>query len=514
MEGQQSQSSRNHSLESILQDQTARPCNLPLQYLKDATNDFSEERVLGRGSFGVVYKGVLQNGQVIAVKRLGLLPGVQDKQFENEVYHLMRLKHENIVRFVGYCFETQNIYVEHEGKNLFAEKQHRLLCLEFLPNGSLDKYVSDESCGLDWKTRYKIIVGICHGLHHLHEEWQNSTPIIHLDLKPSNILLDDNMVPKIADFGISRLFDPEQTRAHTTTLQGSLGYMAPEYLNKGIITIMTDMFSLGVIILEIITGHKNYPDGTETSTQEFVEYFWDSNILDGSKEESSPADKVDDHIWKKSDLTFDQGKAVQISREHKEHGNYFGLTEERKNSPKDTLRIEILEQAERRDPQPGESSIFLALAVDTLRARMLYFENRVAFARILFPVDARVATDIAQVDGTLEFILASTHNQLPGTQWRTVDTNDTTFEMKEDNLFRMKALSKTVELGKRFFPRCSEVLSKFMDDETELVFLGRDTSVVKRRFHELQDVLRKAFYEDKDEFDRYSYSSSTSIREV
>ncbi|RLM91829.1 hypothetical protein C2845_PM08G02680 [Panicum miliaceum] len=204
-----------------------------------------------------------------------------------------------------------------------------------------------------------------------------------------------------------------------------------------------------------------------------------------------------------SDLTSDNRKAVQISKRLTKHGDYFGPTEDGKPSPKDRLCIEILEQAERRDPQLGEASVSLAIAGDCLRGKLLYLENRVALARILFPMEAKVAMDIAQVDGTMEFNLGSSGNLPTGIQRTTVDLNDTPFIMKEEHLTRMRALSKTVELGKRFFPRCSKVLDQIMDDETELASLGRDTSTEKkRRFHDLQDVLQKAFSEDKEENDR------------
>lgn len=212
-----------------------------------------------------------------------------------------------------------------------------------------------------------------------------------------------------------------------------------------------------------------------------------------------------------SDLTFDNRKAVQISKRLTKHGDYFGPTEDGKPSPKDRLCIEILEQAERRDPQLGEASVSLAIAGDSLRGKLLYLENRVALARILFPMEAKVAMDIAQVDGTMEFNLGSSGNLPTGIQRTTVDLNDTPFIMKEEHLTRMRALSKTVELGKRFFPRCSKVLDQIMDDEPELVSLGRDTSTEKkRRFHDLQDVLQKAFSEDKEENDRSARSSSSS----
>ncbi|CAN6201304.1 unnamed protein product [Urochloa humidicola] len=247
-------------LDSILQDGSSEPWNLPLEYLRKITNNFADDRLVGEGGFGKVYKGVLQNGTLVAVKKFGQLIklGIQERQFENEVYHLIRLKHPNIVRFIGYCYETRNECVQHNGKYIFAEMQQRFICLEYMPNGSLDRHLSDESSGHDWHTRYKIIKGICCGLHYLHEECQRqfSASIIHLDLKPANILLDDNMGPKVADFGLSRLFEDNKTHSCAAFPSGSFGYMAPEYFMGGIVTTKADVYNLGVIIMEIITGGK------------------------------------------------------------------------------------------------------------------------------------------------------------------------------------------------------------------------------------------------------------------
>ncbi|KAM0833331.1 hypothetical protein ACQ4PT_064322 [Festuca glaucescens] len=256
------------TLERKLQKQCSRPHEIPLQHLKEITDNFSDDRILGQGGFGVVYKGVQRNGEVVAVKKIksSFMPGMQ-RQFENEVCHLMMLKHPNVVRCKGYCYETRNECLEYNGKYVFAEIAERLLSLEYLPNGSLDKYISDESSGLDWSTRYKIIEGICAGLCHLHE--QNNKPIVHMDLKPANILLDDGMVPKITDFGLSRLLDQQQTIC-TKSCDGTFGYMAPEFLHGGTVTPKSDIFSLGVIIMEIVTGHRHNLDVTSTSSNDFI----------------------------------------------------------------------------------------------------------------------------------------------------------------------------------------------------------------------------------------------------
>ncbi|KAL6847342.1 hypothetical protein ACP4OV_023195 [Aristida adscensionis] len=289
------ESSRHNMLESIMKDKSLELQNLPLEDLRKITNNFSDEQLLGEGGFGKVYKGVIHNGDTIAVKKLtSTMPGINDRQFENEVSLLMRLKHPNIVQLVGYCSETDNILAWYNGKYVYAEKSERLLCLEYLPKGSLREHLSDESSGFDWDTRYKIIEGICYGLHYLHEEWNNNTPIIHMDLKPSNILLNDNMVPKITDFGLSRLFGVDQTRTITESCNGTLGYMAPEYLKGHVITKKLDIFSLGVIIIEIMTGHKDYPYETEAS-EEFIELVL-RNWIKRPEGPGYPSQKIDHYL--------------------------------------------------------------------------------------------------------------------------------------------------------------------------------------------------------------------------
>ncbi|XP_021277363.1 BTB/POZ domain and ankyrin repeat-containing protein NPR1-like [Herrania umbratica] len=222
-----------------------------------------------------------------------------------------------------------------------------------------------------------------------------------------------------------------------------------------------------------------------------------------------------------SDLTLDGRKAFQISKRLTRAADYYISTEEGKASPKDRLCVEILEQAERREPLLGEASFSLAMAGDDLRMKLLYLENRVGLAKLLFPMEAKVVMDIAQVDGTSEFTLASINsNRLNDAQRTTVDLNEAPFRIQEEHLNRLKALSRTVELGKRFFPRCSEVLNKIMDadDLSQLACGGNDTPeerlVKRRRYMELQDVLSKAFSEDKVEFDRSAISSSSSSKSI
>ncbi|TVU26068.1 hypothetical protein EJB05_28597, partial [Eragrostis curvula] len=257
-------------LEEQLQNPTASPISLPYWFLKDITGNFSTKQELGRGGFGVVYKGVLRSGQIIAVKKLFDSYLVKDDGFEKEVTNVMGMKHENIVRLVGYCAETRGEATKlPDGINVMAEIRKRLLCFEYLPNKSLDKYISEESSGLDWNKRHEIIKGICSGLHFLNRECH----IVHLDLKPENILMDATMRPKIADFGLSRLLGAQksQTIIHGS-IAGSLyyyasGYMAPEYF-RGVVSPQADIFSFGVVIIEIITGQKHdYPSSTALSLQ-------------------------------------------------------------------------------------------------------------------------------------------------------------------------------------------------------------------------------------------------------
>lgn len=228
--------------------------------IRAATNDFSEDNKLGHGGFGVVYKGTLADGREIAVKRLARDSSQGDKEFKNEVLLVARLQHRNLVRMLGFSLEGSE----------------RVLIYEFLPSESLDKYIFDPTKRtlLDWSKRYKIIKGIGKGLVYLHED--SRLKIIHRDMKASNVLLDAEMNPKIADFGMARLFQPEESQGDTSRIVGTYGYMAPEYAMHGLFSVKSDVFSFGVLVLEIVAGQKNQRFRIGESTEHLLSYAWKS----------------------------------------------------------------------------------------------------------------------------------------------------------------------------------------------------------------------------------------------
>ncbi|XP_030459488.2 cysteine-rich receptor-like protein kinase 10 [Syzygium oleosum] len=231
---------------------------ISLRKLKEATRDFSEEYKLGEGGFGSVYKGRLSDGQEIAVKRLSSSSAQGLEELKTEVLLVAKLLHRNLVRLLGFCLE----------------EDEKLLVYEFLPNGSLDKILFDQikRFSLEWERRYRIIVGIARGLLYLHEDSQ--LRIIHRDLKASNILLDENMNPKIADFGLAKLFFGSQTQGNTMRIAGTYGYMAPEYVQHGHFSTKSDVYSFGVLVLEIVTGRKNSSSLNPANLQSHAWQHW------------------------------------------------------------------------------------------------------------------------------------------------------------------------------------------------------------------------------------------------
>uniref|UniRef100_K3ZHR8 Uncharacterized protein n=1 Tax=Setaria italica TaxID=4555 RepID=K3ZHR8_SETIT len=206
----------------------------------EATCNFSENSKLGQGGFGPVYKGRFADGLEIAVKRLASHSGQGFTEFKNEIQLIAKLQHTNLVRLLGCCYQ----------------KQEKLLIYEYLPNKSLDFFIFDETrrALVDWNKRLAIIDGIAQGLLYLHKH--SRLRVIHRDLKASNILLDHEMNPKISDFGLAKIFGINDTERNTKRIVGTYGYMAPEYASEGLFSVKSDVFSFGVLILEIVSGQR------------------------------------------------------------------------------------------------------------------------------------------------------------------------------------------------------------------------------------------------------------------
>ncbi|KAB2095411.1 hypothetical protein ES319_A01G034900v1 [Gossypium barbadense] len=206
-----------------------------------ATNNFNHAKKLGQGGFGPVYRGTLDDGKEIAVKRLSKASGQGLEEFMNEVVVISKLQHRNLVRLLGCC----------------VEGEEKILVYEYMPNKSLDTFLFDpiKQNILDWRKRFNIIEGISRGLLYLHKD--SRLKVIHRDLKASNVLLDQELNPKIADFGMARIFGGDENQANTKRVVGTYGYMSPEYAIQGQFSEKSDVFSFGVLLLEIVSGRKN-----------------------------------------------------------------------------------------------------------------------------------------------------------------------------------------------------------------------------------------------------------------
>ncbi|CAD5188230.1 unnamed protein product [Musa acuminata subsp. malaccensis] len=231
--------------------------------LAAATRNFDPKQKLGEGGFGSVFKGRLEDGREVAVKRLGWGSRQGAREFMNEALLLSRVQHKNLVNLHGYC----------------AHANEKLLVYEYVPNESLDKLLFLEEEGnwkrmqLDWRRRFQVIAGVARGLLYLHEDAH--TTIIHRDIKASNILLDGGWVPKIADFGLARLFPEDQSNVKTRVV-GTNGYMAPEYVMRGSLSTKVDVFSFGVVVLELISGLKNsaFARISDPEASSLLEWAW------------------------------------------------------------------------------------------------------------------------------------------------------------------------------------------------------------------------------------------------
>lgn len=238
---------------ALLEYASGAPVQFTYKELQRSTKGFKEK--LGTGGFGAVYKGILTNRTVAAVKQLeGIEQG--EKQFRMEVATISSTHHLNLVRLIGFC----------------SEGRHRLLVYEFMKNGSLDHFlfVSEGQSEkiLNWEYRFNIALGTARGMTYLHEECRDC--IVHCDIKPENILLDENYAAKVSDFGLAKLINPKDHRYRTlTSVRGTRGYLAPEWLANLPITSKSDVYGYGMVLLEIVSGRRNFEVSAETRRQKF-----------------------------------------------------------------------------------------------------------------------------------------------------------------------------------------------------------------------------------------------------
>ncbi|XP_050269205.1 G-type lectin S-receptor-like serine/threonine-protein kinase At1g34300 [Quercus robur] len=238
---------------ALLEYASGAPVQFTYKDLQRSTKGFKEK--LGAGGFGSVYRGVLANKTVVAVKQLeGIEQG--EKQFRMEVATISSTHHLNLVRLIGFC----------------SEGRQRLLVYEFMKNGSLDNllFVAENQSErlLNWEFRFNIALGTAKGITYLHEECRDC--IVHCDIKPENILLDENYSAKVSDFGLAKLINPKDHRYRTlTSIRGTRGYLAPEWLANLPITSKSDVYSYGMVLLEIVSGRRNFEVSPETNRKKF-----------------------------------------------------------------------------------------------------------------------------------------------------------------------------------------------------------------------------------------------------
>ncbi|KAH9304395.1 hypothetical protein KI387_008799, partial [Taxus chinensis] len=245
--------SRPPSVENFLHG--GIPTRYSYRQIKRYTNNFADR--LGQGGFGTVYKGKLPNECLAAFKILDKSKHSRD-QFISEVATLGRIHHLHLVRLLGYCFEGSK----------------RALVYEYMVNGSLEKYIyGDDHFALDWKQLYSIAVGTARGIAYLHDECRSR--ILHCDIKPHNILLDANFSPKVADFGLAKLTDREETHVSLTGARGTPGYVAPEVWSKiyGPVSDRSDVYGYGMLLMEMVGGRKNF-DMRATRSSKFFYPEW------------------------------------------------------------------------------------------------------------------------------------------------------------------------------------------------------------------------------------------------
>ncbi|KAG6391194.1 hypothetical protein SASPL_148947 [Salvia splendens] len=246
-------------VESFLQsDNKLVPIRYSYSDIKKMTKNFEDK--LGQGGYGSVYKGKLRSGNLVAVKLLRDF-GANGQDFINEIATIGRIHHVNVVQLVGYC----------------AERSKRALIFDFMPNGSLDKYIfnREKAPSLNWDMKFKIAVEVARGIRYLHHGCD--IQILHFDIKPHNILLDDKFIPKISDFGLAKLCAANKEAVTLTAARGTIGYVAPELINRsiGAVSYKSDVYSFGMLLMEMVNLNKDLTRNNDESSKYFPNWIYD-----------------------------------------------------------------------------------------------------------------------------------------------------------------------------------------------------------------------------------------------
>ncbi|KAJ1292801.1 hypothetical protein BS78_01G017900 [Paspalum vaginatum] len=316
---------------ALLEYASGAPVQFSYRELHRSTKGFKEK--LGAGGFGAVYRGVLANRTVVAVKQLeGIEQG--EKQFRMEVATISSTHHLNLVRLIGFC----------------SEGRHRLLVYEFMKNGSLDAFLFGDAPGgkMPWPTRFAVAVGTARGITYLHEECRDC--IVHCDIKPENILLDEHFNAKVSDFGLAKLVNPKDHRHRTlTSVRGTRGYLAPEWLANLPITAKSDVYSYGMVLLETVSGRRNFDVSEETGRKKFSVWAYEEY------EKGNLAGVVDAKLLPAEDLDMAQvERALQVC--------FWCIQEQPAQRPSMGKVVQMLEGVTdlERPPPPKSSDSFLS----------------------------------------------------------------------------------------------------------------------------------------------------------